>query len=124
MRVLLTGGYGCIGCWIIRNLLARGDQVWVYDLRQDTRRLRLILSEEQAAGVPFVQGDVTDLHALRRAVDLNGVTHVIHLAGLQVPACRADPMLGARVNVVGTLAVFEAVRLAPPQGGRLGFPHP
>ncbi len=121
MRVLLTGGYGCIGCWIIRNLLARGDQVWVYDLREDTRRLRLIVTDEQVKGVTFVEGDVTDLHALRRAVDLNDITHVIHLAGLQVPTCRADPMLGAKVNVIGTLAVFEAVRLARPQVERLVY---
>src|SRR5437868_2948664 len=112
MRVLLTGGYGCIGSWIVRNLLDRGDHVWVFDLRADTRRLRLLIPEDRLAAVPFVEGDVTDLHALRRAVDLNGITHVIHLAGLQVPSCRADPMRGATVNVVGTLAVFEAVRLA------------
>src|SRR5262245_11331407 len=121
MRVLLTGGYGCIGSWIIRNLLQRGDQVWVFDLREDTRRLRLILTAGQAAGVPFIPGDVTDLHALRRAVDDNGITHVIHLAGLQVPTCRADPILGAKVNVLGTLAVFEAVRLARPQVERLVY---
>jgi nucleoside-diphosphate-sugar epimerase len=121
MRVLLTGGYGCIGSWIVRNLLARGDQVWVYDLREDTRRLRLLVPEDQLAAVPFIEGNVTDLHALRRAVDLNGITHVIHLAGLQVPTCRADPMLGATVNVVGTLAVFEAVRLARPQVERLVY---
>ncbi|HEY1379298.1 MAG TPA: NAD(P)-dependent oxidoreductase [Gemmataceae bacterium] len=121
MRVLLTGGYGCIGSWIVRNLLDRGDQVWVYDLREDTRRLRLILPEERLSAVPFIQGDVTDLHALRRAVDLNGITHLIHLAGLQVPVCRTDPMRGALVNVVGTLAVFEAVRLARPQVERLVY---
>jgi nucleoside-diphosphate-sugar epimerase len=121
MRVLLTGGYGCIGSWIVRNLLDRGDQVWVYDLREDTRRLRLILPPERLAEVPFIEGNVTDLHALRRAVDLNGITHVIHMAGLQVPTCRADPMLGATVNVIGTLAVFEAVRLARPQVQRLVY---
>jgi nucleoside-diphosphate-sugar epimerase len=121
MRVLLTGGYGCIGSWIVCNLLDRGDQVWVYDLREDTRRLRLILPSERLPEVPFIEGNVTDLHALRRAVDLNGITHVLHLAGLQVPICRADPMLGATVNVVGTLAVFEAVRLARPQVQRLVY---
>ena len=121
MRVLLTGGYGCIGSWIVHNLLDRGDQVWVYDLREDTRRLRLIVPESRLSEVPFIQGDVTDLHGLRRAVDGNGITHVIHLAGLQVPTCRADPMLGATVNVVGTLAVFEAVRLAQPQVKRLVY---
>jgi UDP-glucose 4-epimerase len=121
MRVLLTGGYGCIGSWIIRHLLDRGDQVWVYDLRQDTRRLRLLLPEDRLADVPFVEGNVTDLNALRRAIDANRVTHVMHLAGLQVPTCRADPILGATVNVVGTLAVFEAVRLARPQVQRLVY---
>jgi nucleoside-diphosphate-sugar epimerase len=115
MRVLLTGGYGCIGSWIIRNLLNRGEQVWVYDLREDTRRLRLILPADRLPDVRFIEGNVTDLSALRRAIDENGITHLLHLAGLQVPTCRADPMLGATVNVVGTLAVFEAVRLAQPQ---------
>src|SRR5690349_11508219 len=121
MRVLLTGGYGCIGSWIVRNLLARGDRVWVYDLREDTRRLRLLVRENQLADVAFVAGNVTDLPALRRAVEQNGISHVIHLAGLQVPTCRADPILGATVNVVGTLAVFEAVRLAAPQVRRLVY---
>jgi nucleoside-diphosphate-sugar epimerase len=121
MRVLLTGGYGCIGSWIIRNLLNRGDQVWVYDLREDTRRLRLILPPERLSEARFIEGNVTDLHGLRRAVDGNGITHIIHLAGLQVPTCRADPMLGATVNVVGTLAVFEAVRQARPQIERLVY---
>src|SRR5262249_39424955 len=36
-----------------------------------------------------------------------GATHLLHLAGLQVPTCRTNPILGARVNVIGTLAVFE-----------------
>jgi nucleoside-diphosphate-sugar epimerase len=35
-------------------------------------------------------------------------THVLHLAALQVPACRADPVRGAQVNVVGTTTVFAA----------------
>jgi nucleoside-diphosphate-sugar epimerase len=112
MRVLLTGGYGFIGAWIIRNLLERGDSVWVYDLKEDPRRLRLILPEEQVRRATFVCGDVTDLGGLRKAIGDHGITHVLHLAGLQVPTCRADPILGATVNVVGTLAVLEAVRLA------------
>ena len=35
---------------------------------------------------------------------------VIHLAALQVPFCKADPVAGARVNVLGTVLVFEAAR--------------
>jgi nucleoside-diphosphate-sugar epimerase len=121
MRVLITGGYGFIGAWIARNLLARGDSVWVYDLREDPRRLRLILPEEQVRRVSFVPGDVTDLKALSVAIAQHQITHVIHLAGLQVPTCRADPLLGAKVNVLGTLAVFEAVRAAGSQVQRLVY---
>jgi nucleoside-diphosphate-sugar epimerase len=121
MRVLLTGGYGCIGSWIVRRLLARGDQAWIYDLRQDPRRLRLILPEEQVRQVGFVQGDVTDLDGLKRALGEHGISHVVHLAGLQVPTCRADPMLGAKVNVLGTLAVFEAVKALAAQVQRLVY---
>lgn len=121
MRVLLTGGYGCIGTWIIRNLLERGDSVWVYDLKENTDRLKLVVDEQRLNEVAFVQGDVTDLGALRRALESFGITHVIHLAGLQVPTCRADPILGAKVNVIGTLAVFEAVRQSNPPIKRLVY---
>src|SRR5436190_24401906 len=121
MRVLITGGYGFIGAWIIRNLLSRGDEVWVFDLREDARRLRLILPESEVAKVTFVQGDVCDLKALSAAITSHQISHIIHLAGLQVPTCRADPMLGAKVNVLGTLAVFEAVRQSAGQVRRLVY---
>jgi nucleoside-diphosphate-sugar epimerase len=121
MRVLLTGGYGCIGSWIVCNLLERGDQAWIYDLKEDPRRLRLILPEEQVRQVGFLEGDVTDLGGLKKAIGDHGITHVVHLAGLQVPTCRADPILGAKVNVLGTLAVFEAVRQFQPQVQRLVY---
>jgi len=121
MRVLLTGGYGCIGSWIVRNLLERGDQAWIYDLKEDPRRLRLILSDDQVRQVSFVPGDVTDLANLRDNLQRHAITHVIHLAGLQVPVCRADPLLGAKVNVLGTLAVFEAARQSEGQVQRLVY---
>jgi UDP-glucose 4-epimerase len=121
MRVLLTGGYGCIGSWIIRNLIDGNDEVCVLDVRQDLRRLRLLLSDDEIARIPFIEGDVTDLDVLRRTIADQRITHVVHLAGLQVPTCRADPILGARVNILGTLAVFEAVRLAQSQIERLVY---
>jgi nucleoside-diphosphate-sugar epimerase len=93
----------------------------VFDLREDARRLRLILPESEVAKVKFVQGDVTDLKALSATIAQHQISHIIHLAGLQVPTCRADPMLGARVNVLGTLAVFEAVKAAGSQVKRLVY---
>ncbi len=79
------------------------------DASDDLHRLRLLLDDDTLAGLARVQGDITDLAALERTIDEHAITHVIHLAALQVPFCRADPPLGARVNVVGTVNVFEAV---------------
>ena len=121
MRVLITGGYGFIGAWIIKNLLAQGSRVWVYDLKEDPRRLKPIMPEADVQKVTFVQGDVTHQAGLQDALAKHQISHVIHLAGLQVPTCRANPILGAQVNVVGTLCVFEAVRLAGDQVKRLVY---
>ena len=121
MRVLITGGYGFIGAWIARNLLAKGADVLVYDLKEDPRRLRLILPEADVKKVAFLPGDVTDLPAVTKAIADHKITHMIHLAGLQVPTCRADPMLGAKVNVLGTLAIFESIRATGNQVKRLVY---
>lgn len=108
MRVLMTGGYGCIGSWVALQLVEQGQDVWIYDLKEDTHRLDLLLDADQRRRVHFVEGDVSDPDAVRAAMERLGATHVLHLAGLQVPTCRANPILGARVNVIGTLAIFEA----------------
>src|SRR5438132_2771220 len=121
VRVLLTGGYGCIGSWIIRDLVDRRDEVCVYDLKKDLHRLRLLLEDSQLDQVSFVQGDVTDSARLLEAIRAQSISHVVHLAGLQVPVCRADPLLGAKVNVLGTLAVLEAVRQAGAQVERMVY---
>ena len=108
MRVLMTGGYGCIGPWVAKQLVEQGREVWIFDLKEDTHRLDLLLDDEQKGNVHFVPGDVSDPEAVRAAVERVGATHLLHLAGLQTPTCRANPILGAKVNVIGTLAVFEA----------------
>ncbi|MFO0847391.1 MAG: NAD(P)-dependent oxidoreductase [Gemmataceae bacterium] len=121
MRVLITGGYGFIGAWIAKSLLARGCEVVAYDLKEDPRRLQLILPDDQVRRVTFAQGDVTDQPRLTDALRQHSITHVIHLAGLQVPTCRANPVLGATVNVLGTLAVFEAVKSLGDQVKRIVY---
>jgi nucleoside-diphosphate-sugar epimerase len=117
-RFLVTGAYGCIGAWVVRQLLDEGSHVVTLDMSDNPHRLRLLLSEDELDSVPHARTDITDLDALERTFDEHEITNVIHLAGLQVPFCRADPPLGARVNVVGTVNVLEAVtarrsRMAP-----------
>ncbi len=116
MRVLITGGYGCIGAWVVRKLIDRGlDEIWVYDLAYQPRRLALLLDQTELARVRHIDGDVTDLDRLVGVLREYRVERILHLAALQVPFCQADPVAGARVNVVGTITVFEAVRRLMPQ---------
>jgi nucleoside-diphosphate-sugar epimerase len=109
---LLTGAHGFIGAWVTKRLLDAGARVVVFDRDTDPRRLRLIMGEEEVARTTVVNGDITDATALPPVLEKFEVEHVIHLAGLQVPTCRADPRAGALVNVVGTVNVFEAARLS------------
>jgi UDP-glucuronate 4-epimerase len=108
-RFLVTGALGCIGAWTVRNLVRAGIPTVVFDLASDPQRLKLIMTPDELAQVTFVAGDITDLAALEHALDEHAITNIIHLAALQVPFCKANPPLGARVNVVGTVNVFEAV---------------
>ena len=109
-RFLLTGAKGFIGSWIVRKLIEQGNAPWIYDLDTKAHRLQQLLTREQIEQIQFVQGDIADFEALDRAVAENGITHLVHLAALQVPACAANPRLGARVNVLGTVNAFEVVR--------------
>ena len=109
-RFLVTGALGCIGAWTVRELVREGVPVVAFDVGKDPRRLALIMAADELAKVTLVSGDITDLAALERGLVDHDITNVVHLAALQVPFCRADPPLGARVNVVGTVNVFEAVR--------------
>lgn len=111
-KFLVTGALGCIGAWVLRHLVSEGTEVIATDLADDFSRLHLILNDEELAKPDFQQLDVTDTGSLRDLLLSNSVSHVVHLAGLQVPFCKADPVLGSEVNVTGTISVFEAVRQA------------
>jgi UDP-glucuronate 4-epimerase len=109
-RFLVTGVLGCIGAWTATLLVRDGVPVVGYDLGDDRHRLELIATPGEIDEITFVRGDVTDLAQLEHTLAEHEITHVVHLAALQVPFVKADPPLGAAVNVIGTVNVFEAAR--------------
>ena len=106
----ITGAQGCIGSWIVKALTERGEKAVVFDRSSDSRRLSAIMHTDDLARVRFVIGDITDRAAVLSALSESGAERVIHLAGLQVPTCKAEPVAGALVNVVGMLNIFDAAR--------------
>jgi nucleoside-diphosphate-sugar epimerase len=109
-RYLVTGALGCIGAWTTRVLVEEGHDVVAFDLGDDDHRLRQAVPPALRGRIIRATGDVTDLRQVEKTVADHAVDAIIHLAALQVPACRANPLLGAAVNVTGTLTVFEAAK--------------
>jgi nucleoside-diphosphate-sugar epimerase len=108
--VLVTGAGGCIGSWALALLTRAGVPAVAFDLVADTRRPRLLMSEAALNRVEWLTGDISDFDTVLAACTKSRARAVVHLAALQVPFCKADPVLGAKVNVVGTVNVLEAAR--------------
>ena len=105
---LVTGGSGFIGSHVVDRLVKGGAaNVRVFD--KVVRRENLI-DASGAGSVELVDGDVTDMDAVRRATD--GVDGVFHMAVLPLGPTVEQPRLGLDVNVVGTFNVFEAAQQA------------
>lgn len=108
-KVLVTGGSGFIGTWVLRELLARGLQPVAFDVQPNPQRWERLLGA-RAADVTFVQGNLVDRDLLQRICEQFQITRVIHLAALLTPACQQDPWTGMQVNIVGSTALFEVAR--------------
>src|SRR3984957_9958721 len=94
--VLVTGGAGYIGAHTAKALHDQGFLPVVYDNLSSGFR-------EAARWGVLVHGDIRDRAALGQAMEANGVTAVIHFAGLiEVGRSTAQPDLFWDVNVSGT----------------------
>lgn len=111
-RVLLTGHTGFKGSWLAEWLLALGADVSGYALPPSTQPAlfeQLGLARRLRHGV----GDVRDLGAVRKVVEDTRPDFVFHLAAQPlVRLSYSDPVGTYATNVMGTVNVLEAVRLA------------
>jgi dihydroflavonol-4-reductase len=99
MKVLVTGGTGFIGSWLVRALADKGYEVTLLHRASDSP------SELAPFVARAVQGDVTDFESLKPAMD--GTEVVFHLAGVVGYDPRQRALMEA-VNVDGTKNVLEA----------------
>jgi len=102
-RVLVTGGAGFIGSHQVEALLQRGYEVVAFDSLTMGKR-DWVSSEAR-----FVEGDIRDLDALRRA--MKGCSGVFHLAAMSRSAASLDNVdICTSNNIVGTQNVLTAAR--------------
>jgi len=116
VRYLLTGGAGFIGCNYVDRLLARGEDVVVFDnlsrpgIRANVEWLRARHGER----LRLVVGDVANAEQVAAAA--TEVDVIVHLAGqTAVTTSVSDPRADFNSNALGTLNVLEAARRRAPR---------
>src|SRR5947199_4870600 len=91
-------------------LLPAGMTAGACELSAEKRRPRMLIAESDMQRMAWRTGDISESETVVQVFETVRPCAVIHLAALQVPFCKADPVAGAKVNVVGTVNVFEAAR--------------
>ena len=106
MRVLITGGMGVNGAVTARLMVEEGLRPVLLDNRADFSLIQDIKDR-----VDCVEADVCDPQALEKIVDDYKITHIAHLAALMPEPAEANPRLGIRVGVDGTVNILEVARV-------------
>jgi len=105
VNVLITGGMGVNGAVTARLLVKEGLRPVLLDNRMDLSLMRDIKDK-----VDSVEADVCDQQALEKLVDDYKITHIAHLAALMPEPAEANPRLGIKVGVDGTVNILEVAR--------------
>lgn len=105
---LVTGGAGFIGSHIVRQLLARGQRVRVFDNFSTGKMENLA---EVADEIEIITGDLRKQSDVAEAV--LGVEYIYHQAAfVSVPLSVEQPQTCFDINVQGTLNLLEAANRA------------
>ena len=104
-KVLVTGGFGAIGSFVLQRLVADGHQPVVY-----SRRESYGLVPELRGKVAWAAGDIEDAVRIREVIQEHGVRRIIHLAAALSGITEREPIRGYQVNLIGGLNLLEATR--------------
>ena len=113
--ILITGGAGFIGSHVVRLFVNKYPDVNIINLDKLTYagNLENIKDIEGYDNYNFVNGDITDLEFVRSLFGQHNFDGVIHLAAeSHVDRSITDPLIFARVNVMGTGTLLQAAKEA------------
>ncbi|MEW6667691.1 MAG: NAD(P)-dependent oxidoreductase [Thermodesulfobacteriota bacterium] len=103
MKVLVTGGAGFIGSYLVPRLLEKGMDVVVLDLSAEPASLAPVMDR-----ITYVRGDLGSSADLYRVMLSHRPEGVFHLGAILAGPCEEDPVLGFRVNFLSTQTLLDA----------------
>ena len=105
MKVLVTGGAGFIGKYLVKSLLEKGNSVTIFDNFSNSTKNSINFLEN--VGAKVIEGDITKLDDIVNAIKDHEI--VIHLAAkISVSESISNPLQTYRVNVEGTKNILTA----------------
>jgi nucleoside-diphosphate-sugar epimerase len=103
MKVLVTGGAGFIGSYLVPRLLEEGMEVVVLDLASEPATLAAVWDR-----ITYVRGDLGSSADLYRAMLTHRPEGVFHLGAILAGPCEENPVLGFKVNFLSTQTLLDA----------------
>lgn len=110
LNILVTGGAGFIGRWVVKKLLDDGHKIWILDNLSNGSRSNIEEFSINPNLVEFIEGDIKDIAILEKLF-LNKIDICYHLAAcINVQDSIDDPDTTFQNDVVGTFNVLEQCR--------------
>lgn len=105
-RNLVTGGFGFIGAYLIKQLIEKGEEVVVFDVVSGSKPTDNVKGQFTA-----VLGDVRNWPQLMEIIKANKIDTIYHIGMMMPPLCEDNLWLGYQANMTGTVNVLEAARI-------------
>ncbi|MBZ5666841.1 MAG: NAD(P)-dependent oxidoreductase [Acidobacteriia bacterium] len=112
MNVLVTGGAGFIGSYVVCELIKAGHNVAAYDRQITHNSLDHVLSGPQSSNLTLVAGDVTDATKLGEILRQHRVDAIAHLASPLSAQTEDNPDLAIRNMIQAQHVILEVARAA------------
>lgn len=110
-KVMVTGGAGFAGGYVVRALLEQGYDVVVLDIAPFRAETRFVIGE-RIAEVAFEQGSIDNFPRVLEVVQKHAPWGIAHVGGnMDLGFLDQNPMVALKVNVEGSVNVYEAARL-------------
>lgn len=111
MNILVTGGAGFIGRWVVKKLAEDNHKIWILDNLSNGSINNIQTLQFQYPSITFVKGDIKDTHILE-ALFTNNFDLCYHLAAsINVQDSIDDPKSTFQNDIIGTFNVLQQCRL-------------